>query len=116
MLSERTPEQLIKHMVGGRVTSLSRREPIPPGDEMLRVTGLTSKPLLNDISFTVRAGEIVGMAGLIGAGRTELCRALFGIDPIDAGEVQIGGKTVKIKSPRDAGQAVIALVPEDRRK
>ena len=116
MLNELTTDQLIQHMVGRAVTSLYRREPVPPGDEMLRVTGLTSKPLLNDITFTVRAGEIVGMAGLIGAGRTELCRALFGIDPIDSGEVQIGGKTVKIKSPRDAVRAGIALVPEDRQK
>jgi ABC-type sugar transport system ATPase subunit len=80
------------------------------------VDGLTSKPLLNDISFTVRAGEIVGMGGLIGAGRTELCRALFGIDPIDSGVVQVGGKTVRIRSPRDAVRAGIALVPEDRQR
>ncbi len=116
MLAELTTDQLIQHMVGRPVNSLYRREPLPPGDEMLRVTGLTSKPLLNDISFTVRACEIVGMGGLIGAGRTELCRALFGIDPIDAGEVQMGGKTVRIRSPRDAVKAGIALVPEDRQR
>jgi ABC-type sugar transport system ATPase subunit len=116
MLNELTTDQLIQHMVGRTVNSLYRREPLPPGDEMLRVTGLTSKPLLNDISFTVRAGEIVGMAGLIGAGRTELCRALFGIDPIDSGEVQVGGKTVCIRTPRDAVRAGIALVPEDRQR
>ena len=97
-----TTDQLIQHMVGRAVNSLYTREPLAPGEEMLRVKGLTSEPLLKDISFTVRAGEIVGMAGLIGAGRTELCRALFGVDPIDAGEVQVGGKTVRIRSPRDA--------------
>ena len=116
MLNELTTEQLIQQMVGRPVNSLYVREPVPPGDEMLRVDGLTSKPLLNDISFTVRAGEIVGMGGLIGAGRTELCRALFGIDPLDSGVVQVGGKTVRIRSPRDAVRAGIALVPEDRQR
>ena len=116
MLNELTTDQLIQHMVGRAVNSLYRREPLPPGAEMLRVKGLTREPLLHDISFTVHAGEIVGMAGLIGAGRTELCRALFGIDPIDAGEVQVGGKTVRIRNPRDAVRAGIALVPEDRQR
>jgi ribose transport system ATP-binding protein len=116
MLNELTTDQLIQHMVGRAVNSLFRREPLPQGAEMLRVKGLTCEPLLHDISFTVHAGEIVGMAGLIGAGRTELCRALFGIDPIDAGEVQVGGKTIRIRSPRDAVRAGIALVPEDRQK
>ena len=116
MLSEVTTDQLIQHMVGRAVNSLYTREPLPPGREMLRVKGLSRKPLLQDISFTVRAGEIVGVAALIGAGRTELCRALFGIDPIDSGEVQIEGKTVRIRSPRDAGRAGIALIPEDRQR
>jgi ABC-type sugar transport system ATPase subunit len=116
MLNELTTDQLIHHMVGREVTSLYRREPVPPGEEMLRVKGLTCEPLLHDISFTVRAGEIVGMAGLIGAGRTELCRALFGVDRINAGEVKIGGKGVRIRSPRDAVRAGLALVPEDRQK
>jgi ABC-type sugar transport system ATPase subunit len=82
---------------------------------MLRVKGLTCAPLLEDISFTVRAGEIVGIAGLIGAGRTELCQALFGIDRFE-GEVEVGGKPVRIRSPRDAVRAGIALVPEDRQR
>jgi ABC-type sugar transport system ATPase subunit len=116
ILCDLTTDQLIQYMVGRAVNSLYTREPLPPGEEMLRVKGLTSEPLLKDISFTVRAGEIVGMAGLIGAGRTELCRALFGVDPIDAGEVQVGGKTVRIRSPRDAVRAGIALVPEDRQR
>jgi ABC-type sugar transport system ATPase subunit len=59
---------------------------VPPGPELLRVEGLSRKGVLHDISFQLRAGEIVGLAGLVGAGRTELCRALFGIDRIDAGE------------------------------
>jgi ABC-type sugar transport system ATPase subunit len=116
MLNELTTDQLIQYMVGRPVNSLYVREPAPPGEEMLRVEGLSSKPLLTDIHFSVRAGEIVGMGGLIGAGRTELCRALFGIDPIDAGSVEVGGKTVRIRSPRDAVRAGIALVPEDRQR
>jgi len=116
MLKELTTDQLIQHMVGRPVNSLYVREPVPPGAEMLRVDGLTSKPLLTDVSFTVRAGEIVGVGGLIGAGRTELCRALFGIDPIDSGTVYVGGKPVRIRSPRDAVRAGIALVPEDRQR
>jgi ABC-type sugar transport system ATPase subunit len=116
MLSELTTDQLIQHMVGRAVNSLYRREPLPPGAEMLRVQGLSREPALHDISLTVHAGEIVGMAGLIGAGRTELCRALFGIDQTTSGEVQVGGKTVRIRSPRDAVRAGIALVPEDRQK
>ncbi len=116
MLKELSTNQLIQHMVGRAVNSLYTREPVPPGEEMLRVDGLTSGTLLKDITFNVRAGEIVGMGGLIGAGRTELCRALFGIDRIDSGTVQVGGKTVRIRSPRDAVKAGVALVPEDRQK
>jgi ABC-type sugar transport system ATPase subunit len=116
MLNELTTDQLIQHMVGRAVNSLYRREPLPPGAEMLRVKGLSREPVLHDISLTVHAGEIVGMAGLIGAGRTELCRALFGIDPVTSGEVQVGGKTVRIRGPRDAVRAGIALVPEDRQR
>jgi ABC-type sugar transport system ATPase subunit len=114
MLCDLTTDQLIQHMVGRAVNSLYTRVPVPPGEEVLRVEGLTTKTLLKDISFRVRAGEIVGMGGLIGAGRTELCRALFGIDPIESGTVQVGGETVRLRSPRDAVRAGIALIPEDR--
>ena len=76
MLANSTTDQLIQHMVGRAVNSLYRREPLPPGDEMLRVKGLTSKPLLNDITFTVRAGEIVGMGG---SDRRRPHRALPGV-------------------------------------
>ena len=72
--------------------------------------------MLDDISFSLRAGEIVGMAGLIGAGRTELCRALFGIDAIDRGEIRSGGRAVRIGSPQDAVRAGLALIPEDRQR
>ena len=115
-LADLSRERLIQHMVGREVTSLYRREPVSPGDEMLRVTGLARSPLLENVSFSLRAGEIVGLAGLIGAGRTELCRALFGIDPIESGELQVAGRAVNIRSPRDAVRAGLALIPEDRQR
>ena len=88
----------------------------PPGAELLRVEGLSRRGALRDVSFSLRAGEIVGMAGLIGAGRTELCRAIFGVDPIDSGNVFVDGRAARIASPREAVAAGIALVPEDRQK
>ncbi len=115
-LSGLTIEQLIQHMVGRELSAFYSREPVTPGNELLRVAGLTRKPHFADVSFTLRAGEIVGMAGMIGAGRTELCRALFGVDRVDGGEVAILGKRVAIRNPRDAVRAGLALIPEDRQK
>src|SRR5207244_2300278 len=83
-LNELTTDQLIKHMVGREVTAIYKRDPLPPGDAMLRVHNLYRGKFLEDISFYLRAGEIVGIGGLVGAGRTELCRAIFGIDAIDS--------------------------------
>jgi ABC-type sugar transport system ATPase subunit len=101
-------------MVGREVSTIYQRDPLPPGDELLRVEHLTQKGQLSDISFSLRAGEIVGMAGLIGAGRTELCRALFGVDRIDSGKVFVRGREVRIGSPQEAVKAGLALVTEDR--
>jgi ribose transport system ATP-binding protein len=115
-LNEITTDRMIQYMVGREVTAIYQRDALPPGDELLRVHNLSRQPLLKDISFTLRAGEIVGMAGLIGAGRTELCRALFGLDPIDAGKVWIAGQPVRIRSPREAVRAGLALIPEDRQR
>ena len=109
-----TTERIIRHMVGREVSALYQRKPIPPGEERLRVEHLTRRGELGDICFSLRAGEIVGMAGLIGAGRTELCRALFGVDPIDSGKVWVGGRPVSIGSPKEAVKAGLALVTEDR--
>ena len=115
-LRELSIDQLIRHMVGREVASIYTREPVPAGDEVLRVDKLTRARVLHDISFNLREGEIVGMAGLIGAGRTELCRALFGIDPIDSGTITMRGQPVHIRSPREAVRAGIALIPEDRQR
>jgi ABC-type sugar transport system ATPase subunit len=113
-LAELSTNQIIAHMVGRQVSSIYQREAIPPGDAMLELDRLTVKGKLDDVSLTLRAGEIVGMAGLIGAGRTELCRAIFGIDRLDHGSIKVAGKPVRIHSPRDAVKAGIALVTEDR--
>jgi ABC-type sugar transport system ATPase subunit len=115
-LSDLSIDRLIQLMVGREVASIYHRDPLPPGDEVLRVEHLTRKPVLNDLNFTLRAGEIVGMAGLIGAGRTELCRAIFGLDPVDQGTVTVRGKPAHIRSPRAAVKAGIALIPEDRQQ
>ncbi len=115
-LAELTRDGLIRHMVGRELTSLYRREAIAPGEEVLRVTNLSLPPLVHDVSFTLRAGEVVGMAGLIGAGRTELCLSIFGVQPPAAGQIMIGGREVKIRSPRDAVRAGLALIPEDRQR
>jgi ABC-type sugar transport system ATPase subunit len=115
-LTELTTDQLIKHMVGREVTAIYKRDPLPHGDEMLRVHNLYRGKFLEDISFYLRAGEIVGIGGLVGAGRTELCRAIFGIDPIDSGKIFVQGKELKLRSPAEAVAAGIALIPEDRQK
>ena len=113
-LADLSTESIIHHMVGREVAAIYEREPLPPAEERLRVENLTRRGQLHDISFSLRAGEIVGMAGLIGAGRTELCRAIFGVDRIDSGKILVSGKEVKITSPQQAVKAGIALVTEDR--
>ncbi len=115
-LAELTTARIIQYMVGREVTAIYERTPLKPGEELLRVEGLTRRPLLEGISFSLRAGEIVGLAGLVGAGRTELCRALFGIDPITAGRIRVAGREVRIRHPRDAVAAGLALIPEDRQR
>jgi ABC-type sugar transport system ATPase subunit len=113
-LAELTTSRIIQHMVGRELSAIYHRDSLPPGDELLRVEHLNQEGQLRDISFSLRAGEIVGIAGLIGAGRTELCRALFGVDPIDSGRVWVRGREMRIHSPQEAVAAGIALVTEDR--
>ncbi len=107
--------ELIRLMVGRSVEQQFPKVSIPLGAEVLRVEGLTRRGVVHDVSFAVRAGEIVGMAGLVGAGRSETARAIFGADPMDAGQVFVEGRRVEIGSPADAIAAGIALLPEDRK-
>lgn len=119
-----TPEQVVQLMVGRRIEDLFQKEAadIAPAP-VLEVRGLSrtgtrrdpSAIVLKDVSFQVRAGEIVGLAGLVGSGRTELARAIFGADRFDSGEILVNGQRVEIGSPQDAIRLGIGLVPEDRK-
>jgi rhamnose transport system ATP-binding protein len=111
--AELTSADLIRHMVG-REVSLFPRVETDVGPAVLEVSGLTRAEAFSDVSFTVRAGEIVGFAGLVGAGRTEVARVLFGVDRADRGEVRLDGAPVRFANPSAALRAGIAYVPEDR--
>ncbi|WP_175955965.1 sugar ABC transporter ATP-binding protein [Schaalia sp. Marseille-Q2122] len=110
-------DDIIERMVGRQIVSNIRPEPLPDGREtVLEVRGLSTRDLLKDVSFDLKRGEILGFAGLVGAGRTEVARALIGADPITAGEIFIKGANVKIKSPEDAVRQSIAYLSEDRKQ
>ncbi|MBK8026693.1 MAG: sugar ABC transporter ATP-binding protein [Chloroflexi bacterium] len=109
-------DELIRLMVGRRLDEQFPKEAAPRGNELLRVEGLTQGDRLKDISFSVHAGEVLGIAGLVGAGRTELLRAVFGADPIDAGAIYVDGERVRIHSPKDAIRHGLVLLPEDRKQ
>jgi len=113
-IQEATPEQIIQLMVGRDVGDLFQKKKAEIGAPLLEVRGLTRRGVVENVSFTLRRGEILGFAGLVGAGRTETVRMIFGADPKDAGEIFIDGKPVMIESPRDALAAGIGFVPEDR--
>ena len=113
-LEEATPERIIHLMVGRELKDMFHKEDAQIGAPLLEVRGLTRRGVVEDVSFTLRRGEILGFAGLVGAGRTETARLLFGADLKDAGEVYVDGHAVEIRSPADAVKAGIGLVPEDR--
>ncbi len=106
---------LIRLMVGRALEEQMPKEQAERGKALLRVEGLNQGTRLKDISFSAYAGEILGVAGLVGAGRTELLRALFGADPIDSGDISIDGQQVHIGNPRDAIRHGMALLTEDRK-
>lgn len=108
-------DKLITAMVGRVLENQYPKIKVKKGEEALRVENLNSTGVLHDISFNARHGEILGIAGLVGAGRTETCKAIFGAFPVDGGEVFINGKKVSIKSPKDAVKNKIALLTEDRK-
>jgi rhamnose transport system ATP-binding protein len=115
-MSEIDQDTLVRRMVGRPVDQLFPQRDTDAGDELLVVEGLTRSGVFNDISFSVRRGEIVGLAGLVGSGRSEVARAIFGIDPHDSGSVRVQGTELPAGKPRAAIDSGLALVPEDRRE
>ncbi len=113
--SDYDEQKLISLMVGRTISSIFPKEDVPIGDVALEVRGLTRHGVFRDISFQVRKGEILGLAGLVGAGRTEVVRAIFGLDALDAGEIRLEGQPLKVRRPVDAIGAGIAMVSEDRK-
>lgn len=111
-----THEELIQLMVGRSLEQQFPKVSTTAQEEALRVQGLTVKGVLEDISFSAYTGEILGIAGLVGAGRTELMKSIFGANPIDAGQIFVFGQPVKINSPEQAIRAGIGLLPEDRKQ
>jgi len=111
-----TPDDLVRRMVGRELGALFPKQPTTPGDEVLSVARLTREGVFTDVSFGVRSGEIVALAGLVGAGRSEVARAVFGVDRYDAGRVEVAGTRLPVASPTAAMAAGLALVPEDRRQ
>jgi ribose transport system ATP-binding protein len=113
-ISRATSDAIIRMMVGRELTEMFYKEKAEIGAPLLEARGLTRRGVVEDVGFTLRRGEILGFAGLVGAGRTETARLLFGVDRKDAGEVWIDGKQVNINSPVDAVAAGLGFVPEDR--
>jgi len=111
-----TIDEMIRLMVGRDLQDKFPKIAVEPREELLRVEGFTRKGVLHDVSFSVRRGEIVGIAGLVGSKRTETARAIFGADPIDGGRILLRGRPVKVRTPADAIASGIALIPEDRKR
>ena len=114
--SETELREIISLMVGREIKGFERPQPPDAGETVLEVRGLSTENMLDDISFEVRRGEILGFAGLMGAGRTEVARAICGADPIDGGEILLNGRPVKINSPADASRLGIGYLSEDRKR
>lgn len=107
--------EIIHHMVGRELSQLYPKEEIEIGEPILIVKDLQSNEAVRSVSLTVRRGEIVGIAGLVGAGRTETALTIFGALPITGGTIELDGKVIRPKSPHEAKEAGIAMIPEDRR-
>ncbi len=114
--AQTTAEQAIRLMVGRELSDYYIRSEFPKGEVILQVDNLNKQGVFADISFELRKGEILGFAGLVGAGRTELMTAIFGVDPYDSGSIRLNGREVRIRCPGDAMKAGIALVPENRKE
>jgi galactofuranose transport system ATP-binding protein len=121
-LAELSRLQLIAYMLGRELAEVEEEGATGFGEEheaarepVLEVQGLTQRPRLREITFDVRPGEVVGLAGLLGAGRTETAKAIFGAEPLDSGSVRVGGEDLRTGSPGAAIKAGIAFLPEDRK-
>lgn len=114
-IKEVSIDKIVSMMVGREIENMYDSKPHRGTETMLEVKNL-SNDYLKDISFELKRGEILGFAGLVGAGRTELARAIFGIDSIDSGEIWLKGKRISCKTPQDAIRLGIGLVPEDRKR
>jgi len=113
---ESDQNQLIKMMVGRSLGEIFPVRKPPDGEVVLEVRGLTQQGLYSDISFSLRRGEILGMFGLVGSGRTQVARSIFGADRFTSGEILLKGKSIRPRSPREAVSAGIALLTEDRKR
>jgi ribose transport system ATP-binding protein len=115
MLAEVTVSELVRLMANRDVGEHYPKQRTTPGAELLRVEHLGRAGVLHDVSFTLHAGEVIGIAGLLGAGRTELARVIAGADSADSGRVVVGEKPVRFRAPSDAIACGIGLLPEDRK-
>jgi rhamnose transport system ATP-binding protein len=115
-IGEMTPDDMVRRMVGRELSALYPKQDAQVGDTVLSVHRLTREGVFFDVSFEVRAGEVVALAGLVGAGRSEVARAIFGIDRPDAGHVEVDGQRLPAGRPLAAMRAGIGFVPEDRRQ
>ena len=115
-IADYTIERIVHEMVGRELSDFYPARSVEIGDVCFEAKGLASDEGIADISFQVRRGEVVGMAGLVGAGRTETARAIFGLQPLTAGQVFLNGQELRIKTPADAIAGRIAYLPEDRKR
>jgi rhamnose transport system ATP-binding protein len=113
-MQEVTRDDLIRMMVGRTITNLFPKQEVQVGEVVLKVEHLTRAGSFYDVSFELRRGEILGLAGLVGAGRTNVARAIFGVEPATDGRIEINGREVRITSPQQAIELGLAYVPEDR--
>lgn len=115
-LSKITNDDLVRSMVGRNLGDIYHYRQRELGEERLKITHLSGTQLQGDFNLQVRAGEVLGLFGLVGAGRSELLKVIFGADPITRGSIQLDGKEISIQSPKDAISQGIVLCPEDRKK
>jgi ABC-type sugar transport system ATPase subunit len=114
--SKTTRQELVYLMVGRELTQFYIKDSVSSEEVCLEVRNLTSKGVFSNISFNLRRGEILGVSGMVGSGRSEVARAIFGIDPFDSGEILLDGRSITIHSPKDAINNGIVLIPENRKE